>query len=82
MVNTVRCAVEVQTAMAGRAVAMDEDRRIAFRIGINIGDIIPDGDDIFGDGVNIAARLQEIAWIIPRMADPGYEECALKGDMN
>ena len=43
---------------------MPEDRRIAFRIGVNIGDIIIDGDDIFGDGVNVAARLQELA-------DPG-----------
>src|SRR5262249_37679745 len=49
------------TAMAGRTAGIDEDRRIALRIGINIGDIIVDGDDIFGDGVNVAARLQEIA---------------------
>jgi adenylate cyclase len=61
VVNAVRCAVEVQTAMADRTAAMAEDRRIAFRIGINIGDIIVEGDDIFGDGVNVAARLQEIA---------------------
>jgi adenylate cyclase len=61
VVNAVRCAVEVQIAMADRAVGIDEDRRISFRIGINLGDIIVDGDDIFGDGVNIAARLQEIA---------------------
>ncbi len=47
--------------MADRTVEIPEDRRIAFRIGINIGDIIVDGDDIFGDGVNVAARLQEIA---------------------
>jgi TolB-like protein len=58
VVNAVRCAVEVQTAMADSS---GEDRRIAFRVGINIGDIIVDGDDIFGDGVNIAARLQEQA---------------------
>jgi adenylate cyclase len=61
VVNAVRCAVEVQTAMADRAAGIAEDRRIAFRIGINIGDIIVEGDDIFGDGVNVAARLQEIA---------------------
>ena len=61
MVNAVRCAVEVQTAMADRTAGIAEDRRIAFRIGINIGDIIVEGDDIFGDGVNVAARLQEIA---------------------
>jgi adenylate cyclase len=61
VVNAVRCALEVQTAMADRTAGIAEDRRIAFRIGINLGDIIVEGDDIFGDGVNIAARLQEIA---------------------
>jgi adenylate cyclase len=61
VVNAVRCSIEVQTAMADRAVSITEDQRIAFRIGINIGDIIVEGDDIFGDGVNVAARLQEIA---------------------
>ena len=61
VVNAVRCAIEVQTAMANRTAGIAEDQRIAFRIGINIGDIIVEGDDIFGDGVNVAARLQEIA---------------------
>jgi TolB-like protein/class 3 adenylate cyclase/tetratricopeptide (TPR) repeat protein len=61
VVNAVRCAIEVQTAMADRTAGIAEDRRIAFRVGINIGDIIVEGDDIFGDGVNVAARLQEIA---------------------
>src|ERR1044072_7783772 len=61
VVNAVRCAVEVQTAVADRTAGVADDRRIAFRIGINIGDIIVEGDDIFGDGVNVAARLQEIA---------------------
>ena len=61
VVNAVRCAVEVQAAVADRTAEIAEDRRIAFRIGINIGDIIVEGDDIFGDGVNVAARLQEIA---------------------
>jgi adenylate cyclase len=61
VVNAVRCAVEVQTALADRTAGIAEDRRIAFRIGINLGDIIVEGDDIFGDGVNVAARLQEIA---------------------
>jgi hypothetical protein len=60
VVNAVRCAVEVQIATADRATDMADDRRIAFRIGINIGDIIVDDDDIFGDGVNIAARLQRL----------------------
>src|SRR5215472_7999297 len=61
VVNAVRCAVEVQTAMAAKTTDVTEDRRITFRIGINLGDIIVEGDDIFGDGVNVAARLQEIA---------------------
>jgi TolB-like protein/class 3 adenylate cyclase/Flp pilus assembly protein TadD len=61
VVNAVRCAVEMQTAMAHRTAELAEERRIAFRIGINLGDIIVEGDDIFGDGVNVAARLQEIA---------------------
>ncbi len=61
VVDSVSCVVDVQTEMAARAADVPEERRIAFRIGINLGDIIIDGDDIFGDGVNIAARLQEIA---------------------
>jgi len=61
VVDAVRCVVEVQTTMAERTAAMQEDRRIAFRIGVNVGDIIFDDGDIFGDGVNVAARLQEIA---------------------
>ena len=61
VVNAVRCAIEVQRAMTDRTAEVPEDRRIAFRIGINLGDIIVEGDDIFGDGVNVAARLQEIA---------------------
>src|SRR5882724_5222873 len=61
VVNAVRCAVEVQAAMVDRSAEIAEDRRITFRIGINLGDIIVEGDDIFGDGVNIAARLQKIA---------------------
>ena len=61
VVNAVRCAIEVQTSMADHTIGIAEDRRIAFRVGINIGDIIVEGSDIFGDGVNVAARLQEIA---------------------
>jgi adenylate cyclase len=60
VVNAVRCAVEVQTAIVTKTVDVAEDRRIAFRVGVNQGDIIVEGDDIFGDGVNVAARLQEI----------------------
>ena len=61
VVDAVRCTLELQTAMAQRNMDEPEDRRIVFRIGVNEGDIIIDGDDIFGDGVNVAARLQEIA---------------------
>jgi TolB-like protein/class 3 adenylate cyclase len=61
VVDAVRCVVEVQEAMARREAAVADDRHIALRIGINLGDIIFDGDDIFGDGVNVAARLQELA---------------------
>jgi adenylate cyclase len=61
VVDAVRCAVEVQRAMAGRETDLPQDRRIRFRIGINLGDIIADGGDIFGDGVNVAARLEGLA---------------------
>jgi len=61
VVDAVRCAVEVQRGMAERNVDVPDDRQIRFRVGINVGDIIIDGDDIFGDGVNVAARLQTLA---------------------
>src|SRR5437870_5995084 len=61
VVDAVRGAVEIQRAMVDRETVMAEDRRIRFRIGVNLGDIIADGDDIFGDGVNIAARLEALA---------------------
>src|SRR5215467_8157607 len=60
-VEAVRCAAEIQSAMSQRNVAVPADRRIEFRIGINVGDVIIDGADIFGDGVNVAARLEGIA---------------------
>ena len=60
-VDAARCAVEVQRDMAGRNAGVAPDKRIDLRIGIHVGDIIIDGDDIFGDGVNIAARLEGIA---------------------
>lgn len=61
VVGAVQCAVEVQHAMPGRNAGIPEHRRIQFRAGINLGDIIVDDDDIFGDGVNIAARLEALA---------------------
>jgi adenylate cyclase len=63
-VEAVQCAVEIQHTMGARNAEVPEDRRIVFRIGINIGDVIVEGEDIYGDGVNIAARLEGLA-------DPG-----------
>ncbi len=61
VVDAVNFAVDVQRALAERNAQVPEDRRIIYRIGINIGDIIVDGDDIYGDGVNVAARLEGLA---------------------
>ena len=61
VVDAVRCAIDVQRGMAVRNQEVVPDQRIEFRVGINIGDVIVDGDDIYGDGVNIAARLENIA---------------------
>ena len=58
VVDAVRCAVEVQREMAERNTDVPPDRRIEFRMGINVGDIIRDRRDIYGDGVNVAARLE------------------------
>jgi adenylate cyclase len=60
-VNAAHCAVEIQKEMAERNSRIPEDRRIEFRIGINVGDIIIDQGDIYGDGVNIAARVESLA---------------------
>src|SRR6516164_5978776 len=61
VVDAVRCAAELQRAIIDREATLPEDRRIRFRIGINLGDVIVEDDDIFGDGVNIAARLEALA---------------------
>lgn len=61
VVDAVRCAIDLQCGMAERNADVAPDRRIEFRIGINVGDIVIDGDDILGDGVNIAARLEGLA---------------------
>jgi adenylate cyclase len=61
VVDAVRCAVQMQRAMVEREADSAEDQRIRFRVGVNLGDIIADGDDIFGDGVNVAARLEALA---------------------
>src|SRR5215813_1780131 len=61
VVDAVRCAAKLQRAITDREAAISEDRRIWFRIGINLGDVIVEDDDIFGDGVNVAARLEALA---------------------
>jgi class 3 adenylate cyclase len=61
IVDAVECAAAIQQGVAAREATEPEDRRIALRIGINLGDVIIEGDDIYGDGVNIAARLEGLA---------------------
>ena len=61
VVDAVQCAVTIQRAMDEREAMVSEERRIAYRVGINLGDIVVDGDDIHGDGVNVAARLEQLA---------------------
>src|SRR5262252_7047283 len=61
VVDAVRCAVEVQQAMPERNTGAGTDNRIELRIGINLGDVIVEGNDLYGDGVNIAARIEALA---------------------
>ena len=61
VVDAVQCAVEIQRGVAERHVDVPDDQRIEFRIGVNLGDVIIEGDDLYGDGVNIAARLEGLA---------------------
>jgi adenylate cyclase len=61
VVNAVRCSAEIQRVMVSRNANLPKDKRIELRVGINVGDVIIDGGDIFGDGVNIAARLENLA---------------------
>ena len=60
VVDAVQCAIEVQKSIALRNVDLEPAQRLEFRIGINLGDVIIDGDDIYGDGVNVAARLEAL----------------------
>jgi adenylate cyclase len=62
VVDAVKCAAAVQQAMSDREADVPEDRRIQYRVGINLGDIVIDGEDILGDGVNVAARLEGLAY--------------------
>jgi len=61
VVNGVACAMEIQRVMRQRNADVPEDQRIEFRIGVNVGDIIIESGDIYGDGVNVAARVESIA---------------------
>jgi hypothetical protein len=61
VVSAVACAAEIQQGMQARNASMSSNRRVEFRVCINLGDVIVEGDDIYGDGVNVAARLQTIA---------------------
>src|SRR5207253_6408856 len=61
VVNAVACAAEMQRGICKRNAGVPKDHRIEFRIGVNVGDVIVQGEDIFGDGVNVAARLESIA---------------------
>ena len=61
VVEAVQCAVDIQQSMTGREADLPDDRRIRLRIGVNLGDIIVEGSDIYGDGVNVAARLEALA---------------------
>jgi class 3 adenylate cyclase len=60
-VHAVQCAIELQRGMAERNAGVSSDKHIEFRIGINVGAVIEDDGDVFGDGVNVAARLEGIA---------------------
>src|SRR6266487_493082 len=61
VVNAVACAADVQRGMGGRNAGVPQEQQIEFRMGVNVGDVIVEGGDIFGDGVNVAARLESIA---------------------
>jgi class 3 adenylate cyclase len=61
VVDAVHCAVDLQRMMAGRNLDLPEEDRVSLRVGVNLGDVFREGEDVFGDGVNIAARLESIA---------------------
>src|SRR6202521_4965643 len=64
VVNAVQCAVDIQTTLKAENTNLPPERRMEFRIGVNLGDVMVDGEQIYGDGVNVAARLESLA-------DPG-----------
>ena len=70
-VAAVECAVEIQCGMVERDARVPVGKHIEFRIGINLGDVIIDGDDIYRDGVNVAARLEGLPTTSGNVEDPG-----------
>ena len=64
VVEAIKCALVIQRAIPEREAGVDDHRRITYRVGINLGDVIAEGDDLLGDGVNVAARLEQLS-------DPG-----------
>jgi adenylate cyclase len=61
VVNAVECAVEIQTTLKGENAGLPPERRMEFRIGVNLGDVVTEGEEIYGDGINVAARLESLA---------------------
>src|SRR6267143_110429 len=61
VVNAVQCAVDIQTTLKSENASIPPDRRMEFRIGVNLGDVMVEGEQIYGDGVNVAARLESLA---------------------
>src|SRR6266571_4496054 len=83
VVDALRCALDVQRGMDGRNADVPADQRIEFRVGINLGDVVVEGDDLLGDGVNVAARLEGIAE--PGgicISDAAYQQVRDKVDVN
>src|ERR1700745_934044 len=61
VVNAVECAIRIQTVLKAQNAEVPSQRRMGFRIGVNLGDVLVEGDQIYGDGVNVAARLESLA---------------------
>ena len=66
VVDAVRCSVGIQEELKDRNKELPEEKRMEFRIGVNLGDVVEEGDDILGDGVNVAARIQSLAEAVGR----------------
>ena len=70
VVEAVNSAVEIQAALKAENANLRPERRMEFRIGVNFGDVIVEGDQIYGDGVNVAARLENLAARLENLANP------------